>query len=420
MLAACVLAHFLNHVYTGALSPFLPIIKEELSLTLTQVGVITSAAITTMTAVHLGIGALADKGWRDILIPASVLATAIAVILTGLSTTFWFLVAMQILLGLGASGYHPSAFPTLAERFPPSSRASAVGAQAMGGLIGMALIPFVGASLMIAVGGWREALIVLGTLGIGVFVFTAVLMGYSRRREALAGWETEPEEREDYGGVDGWTRDYVVSVVLSGLRGIPFRSLSLLMPLYLVVSYGYEPLWAGALTTVMLGTGVVAEMIAGPLSDRLQRRVPFIVISPLLMAPCLLLLNYSLPPLSLLVVLMFIGFFYYFGVPPYQAYQTEITPRERRGLAFGILFSIGAIPGSLAPVIFGAIGDTFGLSASILFLAATSFVAAMVAATLRERPHRLRARETPVCENGTEGFGGLITSEGEMADGYEN
>jgi len=382
ILIGCVLAHFLNHVYTGVLSPFLPIIKDELSLNLTQVGIITSAAILTMTSLHLIIGALADRGWKDILIPLSVLMSALVVALTSLATSFWFLVVMQVLLGVGASGYHPAAFPALAERFPPSRRASAIGAQAMGGLIGMALIPFLGAVLLVTLGGWREALLFLGAAGIGVFLITLVLVAYSRREPPVV--EVTPEAITD--GADGWTRDYVLSVVLSGLRGIPFRSTNLLMPLYLVVSYGYKPLWAGALTTVMLGAGLVAEVIAGPLSDRMQRRVPFIVLSPLLMTPCLLLLNFALDPIPLVLVLIGIGFFYYFGVPPYQAYQTEVAPRGQRGLAFGILFSIGAIPGSVAPIIFGAIGDAYGLPASILFLASTTLLAAFVAALLHERP----------------------------------
>ncbi|MGQ4871921.1 MAG: MFS transporter, partial [Candidatus Thorarchaeota archaeon] len=255
VLAACTITHFLNHVYTGAISPFLPLIKDELSLSLTQVGIITSAAIFTMTIAHLAVGYLGDLGWRDVLIPLSVLLSAVVVLFTSFATSFLFLVTMQALLGLGASGYHPSAFPTIADRFPREARAKAVGTQAMGGLVGMALIPFLGVMLLLLLGGWRESLIFLGAAGIAVFFVTALLMR-SARRTAV-----EPQEEEGTDGEDGWTRDYVLSVVLSGLRGIPFRCTNLLMPVYLVVSYGYTPVWAGSLTTLMLGTGLVAEVV---------------------------------------------------------------------------------------------------------------------------------------------------------------
>ncbi|MHA1741681.1 MAG: MFS transporter [Candidatus Thorarchaeota archaeon] len=380
VLAACTITHFLNHVYTGAISPFLPLIKDELSLSLTQVGIITSAAIFTMTITHLAVGYLGDLGWRDVLIPLSVLLSALVVLFTSLATSFLFLVTMQALLGLGASGYHPSAFPAIADRFPREARAKAVGIQAMGGLVGMALIPFLGVMLLLLLGGWRESLMFLGAAGIAVFFVTALLMR-SARRTAV-----ESQEEEEGDGEDGWTRDYVLSVILSGLRGIPFRCTNLLMPVYLVMSYGYTPVWAGSLTTLMLGTGLVAEVMSGPLSDRLGRRTPFIVLSPLLMAPCLLLLNSSLGPLPLALVLMGIGFFYYFGVPPYQAYQTEIAPKQSKGLAFGVLFSIGAIPGSLSPIVFGWIGDMYGLQASVLFLVSVSLLATVVALLLREKP----------------------------------
>ncbi|MCF2136779.1 MAG: MFS transporter [Candidatus Thorarchaeota archaeon] len=382
VLAACTIAHFLNHIFTGALSPFLPVIKEELSLNLTQVGIISSAAIVTMTITHLLVGYLADKGWRDIFIPLSVLLASIVVLFTSFATTFVILVIMQSLLGVGAAGYHPSAFPAISDRFPKGARAKAVGTQAMGGLVGMASIPFLGVVLLVTLGTWQASLIALGILGLILFVVTAMLMRFS-----FEYTRNNPEIEEEPDGEEGWTRNYVLAMILSGLRGIPFRCTNLLMPVYLVMSYGYAPLWAGSLTTLMLGTGLVGELISGAVSDRVQRRTPFIILSPLLMAPAILLLNFSLEPIPLVLVLMTIGFVYYFGVPPYQAYQTEISPRNQKGLAFGLIFSIGAIPGALSPIAFGWIGDTYGLSASILFLVIVSIMAAIVAMTLREQPH---------------------------------
>jgi len=54
-------------------------------------------------------------------------------------------------------------------------------------------------------------------------------------------------------------------------------------------------------------------------------------------------------------------------------------------LAFGILFSIGAIPGSLSPILFGWIGDVFGLQASVLFLVMTTLLATVFSLLLREK-----------------------------------
>jgi MFS family permease len=53
-------------------------------------------------------------------------------------------------------------------------------------------------------------------------------------------------------------------------------------------------------------------------------------------------------------------------------------------LAFGIIFSIGSIPGALSPIIFGIIADLYGLAASILFLVVTTFLATIVALFLKE------------------------------------
>ncbi|MFW9966718.1 MAG: MFS transporter [Candidatus Thorarchaeota archaeon] len=381
VLLACTLTHFMNHIYTGMLSPFLPIIRDELGLTLTQAGVVTSASIVTMTTSHLLVGYLGDRGWRDIFIPASVIITALIVLISSLATTFLFLTVTMLVLGVSAAGYHPSVFPALTEKFPKSARATATGIQAMGGLVGMAVIPFLGVSLLVLVGGWRESFVVLAIIGIAFFMPVVLLMRYSRKVPAL-----HQEQREKDDGEDGWTRNFALLTVIIGFRGMSFRCTTLLMPLYLVASHHqYDAIVAGYFTTIMLIAGIIGEIVSAPISDRTGKRVPFIIISTAVSTPLLFLLNAPLDQLSLILVLIGFGFFFFLGVPPNTAFQTEISPREKQGLAFGILFSIGAIPGSLSPIAFGWIGDVYGLQASVMFLVMTTLLATIASLFLRER-----------------------------------
>ncbi len=377
-------------MYTGALSPFLPLIRDELSLTLTEAGILTSAVIVTMTSAHLVVGYLGDKGLRDLFISISVILSGLVMLVESFATSFLFLLGTQIALGLAVSGYHPSAFPAISAKFPKSARAKAIGFNAAGGLIGMAIIPFVGVSLLVIFGSWREPLFTLGLLGIAIFFPTLILMKYSdnqARIDIANGNNNEAKERI------GWTRNYFVAVIFMGLRGIPFRCTTLMMPIYLVDSYGYEPVWAGSLSAVMLTAGLFGELVSAPISDRTGIRVPFMFLSVVSMVPLFLLLNLSLDQIPLILVLIGIGFIYFFGVPPGQAYETEVSPTEKQGLAFGLLFSIGAIPGALSPAIFGWIGDVYGLTSSILFLVIVSGLAAITALFLRDIP---RTVEEPV------------------------
>jgi MFS family permease len=379
VLLACVLAHFFNHLYTGVLSPFLPVIRDELSLNLTEVGIVTSASVVTMTTAHLGVGYLGDKGWRDIFIPASVLLTAFTILLASISIGFLMLTLTQVLLGLAASGYHPSAFPALTENFPDDTRARATGIQAIGGLVGMALIPLLGVTLLVYLGGWRESLGLLGIIGIIIGIPVIILMRYSRRNKVE---EFTKENKKT--GTKGWTKGFVLGILYMALRGMAFRCTTLLMPLYLVETYGYEPLWAGSLTTVMLTSGIFAELIAGPLSDRTGKRAIFMMFSTGISAVAIFSLNLTLSPIMLIVVLIVLGFAYYFGVPPNTAFLTEVSPEDTQGLAFGLLFSLGAIPGAISPIIFGIIGDFYGLPASITYLVVATTLATIVALFLRD------------------------------------
>jgi len=379
----------MNHVYTSGLSPFLIEIQADLGINYTQVGIATSAAIVAMTIAHLLVGYLGDKGIRDIFISISVLLAAGAMILTTFAQEFVTLTIYQIFLGLGASGYHPSTFPALADKFP-KDKSKAMGIQAMGGLLGVAVTPFVGVILFTFYGTWQASLQILGIIGIILFVPTLILMRYSNRtyptklQNAKEVEIKEPEDEPTDDGPDGWTRDFGLIVLLMGLRGMAFRSTSLLMPLYLAVAYGTGLVTAGYLTAVMLSAGLVGEMVSSYLSDKWKRRVPFLMISTGVATPALLLLNFHLDPVQLVTILVFIGFFFYLGVPPNVAYQTEVSPRNSRGLAFGLLFSVGSIPGAISPIIFGIIGDNFGLPASILFLVITTFLATVVTIFLKD------------------------------------
>jgi MFS family permease len=379
----------MNHVFTSGLSPFLTAIQTDLGINYTQIGIATSAAIVAMTTAHLLVGYLGDRGMRDIFISISVLLAAVAMLLTTFAGDFVTLTIFQIFLGLGASGYHPSSFPALAERFP-KDRSMATGIQAMGGLLAMAVTPFVGVTLFVYFGSWQASLQVLAIVGIILFVPTFLLMRYSNGKSAKEKEEefvrTRIVDQEEVvcDGADGWTRNFWLLVILMGLRGTSFRSTSLLMPLYLAVEYSTGLVTAGYLTAVMMSAGLVGEVVSSYLSDKWGRRVPFLMASTGVATPALLLLNFHLDPIQLIMILIFIGFFFYLGVPPNTAYQTEVCPKDSRGLAFGLLFSIGSIPGAISPIIFGIIGDNWGLPASILFLVIMTFLATLVTFFLKD------------------------------------
>jgi FSR family fosmidomycin resistance protein-like MFS transporter len=221
-------------------------------------------------------------------------------------------------------------------------------------------------------------------MGMVVSVPVVLLMRYAQRRPVLNQKSREPDD-----GEDGWTRNFVIVTINVGFRAISFRCTTLLMPLYLVTSHHqYDAILAGYFTTIMLIAGLVGEIVGALLSDRIGRRVPFIVISSALTAPLLFLLNAPLDQITLLLVMIGMGFFFFLGVPPNTAFQTEVTPRKSQGLAFGLLFSVGAIPSSLSPIIFGWIGDVYGLQASVMFLVITSLLATVLSLMLREKKRR--------------------------------
>ena len=383
VLVACTFSHFIHHIFSGVLSPFLPLIEEELSLSYTEVGMVASAAVITLTISHLIVGYFVDKGMGKSFISLTIILSSIILLFTSSATTFLFLVICMLLLGVMASGFHPAAFPEISKWFPKSKRSLSIGIQETGGLIAMAIIPLLGIILVEMLGGWRDAFVALGILGIFIFILVFFLMRFSK------GEAHQYEDNQTSNvGVDGWTRNYAISLVIVGLRGMTFRSITLLMPFYLVETYGLAPLWAGSLTTIMLTAGLFGEIISMYYSDKMRRRLPFMIMSMVFLTPCLFLLTFALAEIWLILVLIIIGFGFFFAVPAFTAWLTEVSPKESQGLAFGLLFSIGATPGALSPFIFGVIGDLYGLQTSILFLVITATLATFLMLFLKEPKSR--------------------------------
>ncbi|HKF98320.1 MAG TPA: MFS transporter, partial [Steroidobacteraceae bacterium] len=102
------LAAFINYVDRGNLATAAPLIREQLSLSNTQLGVLLAAFFWSYAPAQLPAGWLAER-----LDPRQVLAAGLAVwgaatALTGFATGFIMLLALRLMLGLGESVMYPA------------------------------------------------------------------------------------------------------------------------------------------------------------------------------------------------------------------------------------------------------------------------------------------------------------------------
>ena len=151
----------INYIDRGNLSVAAPLLKDELHLTNTQVGVLITAFFWTYTAVLAISGWIVDTLNVNWVLVAGFAIWSLATAATGLVEGFALLLACRMLLGLGESAAFPSYSKMIALNVPQEHRGIA-NAMIMSG---MSLGPAVGTyvcGLSMARYGWRPVFIVIG------------------------------------------------------------------------------------------------------------------------------------------------------------------------------------------------------------------------------------------------------------------
>jgi MFS family permease len=158
LLAVCM---FINYIDRGNLSVAAPLLKQELGLSASQLGILLSGFFWTYTAMQFVSGWLVDRFNVNWLIAIGYLVWSLSTAFTGWVHGFVFLLAMRLILGIGESVALPSCGKILAQNLPEKHRGFSNGLIAFAFRGGNA-VGALFAGLAMARYGWRPVFIVVG------------------------------------------------------------------------------------------------------------------------------------------------------------------------------------------------------------------------------------------------------------------
>lgn len=164
-LVLLVICLIINSVDRGNLSIAAPLLKDELHLSPSQLGILFSAFFTTYTAMQFVIGWLVDRFEANRILAAGFLLWSLATVTTGLVRGFALLLSMRLILGIGESVALPSCSKILARHLPEHHRGFASGALMSALRCGNAVGTF-GAGFLMAKFGWRPVFIGVGLVSL--------------------------------------------------------------------------------------------------------------------------------------------------------------------------------------------------------------------------------------------------------------
>jgi ACS family D-galactonate transporter-like MFS transporter len=155
------LSIFINYIDRGTLSIAAPLVKEELHLSASQLGILLSSFFWTYATFQIVSGWLVDRANPNGFLALGVFIWSAATVGTGFVHGFGLLLAVRLILGIGESVCYPSYNKIIAKHYSESNRGRANAAIAAGYACGPAFGTLLGGMLM-ARAGWRLFFIVLG------------------------------------------------------------------------------------------------------------------------------------------------------------------------------------------------------------------------------------------------------------------
>lgn len=373
---------------TGALIPALmeqidPVAKVALFGTLTAVG-----AVAGLVA-NIVFGSLSDRsrsrwGRRNPWILAGGFVAAASLAGMSLTGVFGLLVLCYVGFQIGLNALLAPLAAVLPDRVPLARRGLASALIGFGTLVAQSLGAVVGAAFLTEV---RTGLAIVPWI---VAVTSVIFFIFARDKSNLE----QPKIRVSWGEVLGTfriplDRDYLLAL---------FGRLALLLAFYCVMLYQYYLLkdfigldQAGVASMIALAgitmavAAGIGTLVSGPLSDKLKRRKPLVVIASLVIAVALVPLIVVPSTATFLLFIAVGGFAYGIYIAVDQALMSEVLPTAaNHGKDMGILNVANTAPQFIAPGIAAlALGIGMGYTGLFTVAAVLAVIAAVVIGLIR-------------------------------------
>ena len=379
-------AHFVSHFYILLLAPLMPFVRAEYGVSYTEIGLAFAAFNIVSAALQTPAGFLVDwLGARTLLI-AGLLIGAGAFAVVGVVHSFWLLVAMFGLAGVGNTVYHPADYALLSQHVPPERIGQAFSIHTFAGMLGSAATP-PAVLLMQAVWGWRGAMIGAAALGLAAAAFLVVSRDHEPAR-------AQPARTSETGAAaTDWQVLLSAPILLSLFFFVLLAMMNAGINNYSVVAfgalYGTPVETANAALTGNLLLSAIGVLAGGLLVGRTRRHS--LVASLGLAAAALFTLLFAevdLSALALIAAMSAAGFFSGVIMPSRDMIVREATPPGSFGKVFGFVTTGFNIGGIVAPLVFGAIMDHGSPRLLFLTVAALTLLAILTVASRPRRPAR--------------------------------
>ncbi|MDH2328265.1 NarK/NasA family nitrate transporter [Cereibacter sp. SYSU M97828] len=330
-------------------------IRDQLSLTETQFGLLVGMPILSGSLVRLGLGVMTDRMGGRLVYTATMLTAAAATFLLGWATTYAQMLVAA--LGVGMAGGSFAVGVAYVSRFFAAGRqGTALGIFGVGN-VGAALTKFVAPFVMLAF-GWQAT----AQIWAGVLAATAILFWLFSTDDPVRDATPRGSFRDEFLPLRDMRVWRFAAYYFFSFGA--FVALALWLPHYLIGVYGFDVRMAGMVGAAYSIPASIFRAYGGVLSDRLgARRVMYATFAVSLAATAILSLPAQVPVWAFLATIFVLGFFMSLGKAAVFKHIPCYYPRNV-GAVGGLVGMIGGLGGFLLPLLFGWLKDQTGLWSS--------------------------------------------------------
>jgi MFS transporter, FSR family, fosmidomycin resistance protein len=373
--------HMVSHFLQLALPPLFPLLRSEFDVSWVALGLVSSVFYGVSGFAQTIAGFFVDRfGARRVLFGGMGLF-AVATVAMGMAPSYWVLLPMAALAGLGNSVFHPANYSMLNATVDARRIARAYSVHAISGNLGWVLAPaFVGTITHVA--GWRVALGAAGCVGL----VAASALAVSTRG---LGMPARGVARPFGGGVRADVRLLLAAPILMAFGYFALLTASttgiqtFVVPALGAIYHAPLALATGALTIYLFGNAS-GVLTGGFLADRATRH-DLVAAGGVLCAASLMvgLATGAVPLLLIGVVMALTGFSMGITAPSRDMLVRAATPRGSSGKVFGFVYS-GLDLGSLvAPPLYGRLLDLG--EPRLMFVAIAAVMLVMIVTVIQVR-----------------------------------
>jgi MFS family permease len=380
-LALLLAVNLLNYIDRQVLYAVFPLVKADLRLSDTALGLLGSSFMLCYMISAPVLGWLGDRMRRVRLASSGLAVWSLATALAGFAPGYGSLLSARTVVGIGEASFGTVSPGLLSDYFPKERRGRVLSWFYLAIPVGSALGYLLGGLLGQAV-SWRAAFLVVGLPGL-LLTIPLWFLGEPQR----GGTEVKelPDERPPRKGYLQLARNrsFVINTLSMAAMTFALGGLAQWMPTFLYrvhflsVAKG-NTLFGG----ITLLAGITGTLTGGWLGDRLQAKSRrgyltvsgwgFLIGTPI---AAYAIMTPFLP--GCLAAIFFAEFFLFLNTGPLNTVIVNVTAPGIRSMAFAVnIFFIHALGDAVSPTILGRLSDLWGLRAALMVAPAAILLAA--------------------------------------------